>query len=57
MAYRGQTGAWLKRRAVLHVARRNSDDAPRRADDSSGIGTVLRYMTLIGRQRSRDYAH
>ena len=26
---RGQTGAWLKRRAVLHVARRDSDDAPR----------------------------
>ena len=36
---RGQTGAWLKRRAVLHVAHR--DDAPRRADDTHRKCTIF----------------
>ena len=38
---RGQTGAWLKRLAVLHVARRDSDNAPRRADDTHRKRTIL----------------
>ena len=38
---RGQTGAWLKQRAVLHVAHRDSDDAPRRADDTHRKRTIF----------------
>ena len=38
---RGQTGAWLNRRAVLRVARRDSDDATRRADDTHRKRTIF----------------
>jgi len=39
---RGQIGAWLKRRAVLHAARREGrDDAPRRVDDTYRKRTIF----------------
>ena len=42
---RGQIGAWLKRRAVLRVARRDrvcfGDEAPRRADDTHRKSTIF----------------